>query len=135
MSVPSLHAHGHMVTWSHGPMVPWSHGPMVPWSPGHTVTWSHVTWSHGHVVPLSHGPVVTWSHGPLVMWSRGHMVPWSIHVRERPGPELLTFPAGRLVEAPGPGPPLLADLGPGLLGGPLDGRLVALLQMEGGMRS
>lgn len=40
----------------------------------------------------------------------------------------LTFSARRLVEAAGPGPPLLADLGPRLLGRPLDGRLVSLLE-------
>ena len=61
----------------------------------------------------------------MVPWSHGHMVASRARAA---GPGLLTFPAGRLVETPSPGPPLLADLGPGLLGGPLDGRLVALLQ-------
>lgn len=42
--------------------------------------------------------------------------------------ERLTFSAGRLVEPAGPGPPLLADLGPRLLRRPLDGRLVSLLE-------
>ena len=39
----------------------------------------------------------------------------------------LTFSAGGLVESARPGPPLLADLRPCLLAGPLDGGLVALL--------
>lgn len=39
----------------------------------------------------------------------------------------LTFSAGGLVESACPGPPLLANLCPRLLCGPLDGGLVALL--------
>lgn len=42
----------------------------------------------------------------------------------------LTFSAGGLVESTGPGPPLLADLGPRLLCRPLDGGLISLLEVH-----
>lgn len=42
----------------------------------------------------------------------------------------LTFSAGGLVESAGPGPPLLADLGPRLLCRPLDGGLISLLEVH-----
>lgn len=43
---------------------------------------------------------------------------------------LTLFPAGVLAQGPSPGPSLLADFSPCLLGGPVDGCLIAFLEQD-----